>query len=184
MNGNELFPVKSHYIKIRYTDDGCHEFKFLCCGYIQESRSSPANFCPACGTIIAGEKMKQPGGYNNFVRRRGMKTIIRKGLFHRFNISGDSKVYEFYRLGKFERKFYGSIIDAAKILKFLNDNRIFVLPNWVDNYEDICEFRSEIFDEDYDKHSKIMLMINNAQFCEDLDKIWHVRVNLNENLDI
>lgn len=170
-------PIQTHYIQTRYMDDGVYEYKFLCCGYIQESRSSPANFCPSCGTIIAGEKMKQPGSYSNFIRRRGSRMISQLGLSHRLYNGLDRKAYDFFLLGEFQRKFYGPIQDAAKILKFLNENCIFHLPYWVDSYQDVIDFSADIFDEDYDTHSK-MWEIANTDGCEDLDRLWSVKVNL------
>lgn len=47
--------VKS--IEKRYTDDGCYLYLFTCCKYEQESRTSPAFFCPNCGKRIE-EKQK------------------------------------------------------------------------------------------------------------------------------
>ena len=175
-------PVKSQYIQTRYMDDGVYEFKFLCCGYTQESRSSPANFCPGCGTMVGDEKPRQPGSYGNFARRRAIRKLVKKGEFYRLSNDLGHKAYDFYLLGKFQRKFYGSITDAAKILKFLNENCIFTFPYWVDSFQDVLDFSDDIFDEDYDIHSK-MWEIAHTDGCEDLNRLWSVKVNLPGDLN-
>ena len=130
------------FINVRYTDEGCNEFKFLCCGYVQESRSEPMNYCPNCGSLVIGETIKRAGSYRNFIKKRIYRNGKRYRIYAKWGLHNKKPIgkYVIFNRDEPHGEFIGSGKELLKIVKFLNANKAGNYPSWLDWAESVESF--------------------------------------------